>query len=388
MGIFSSCKRDEIKDKPADPKTGATPKSTSKSKYQPKETFVFYSIPAGTIADHSDATITGSIAWYLATYGGGTATSPNTFYLSTNGTYTCQRTITLPAYARISEGTGVTEAVIQCDPATNWQKMVGYDNMLLHMYTGSMLMNVELRLNWKAGIGVYANGANGVRILDVAISNSAKAPKTEGVSYLTYIVDSDNIIIDQCLLRRAGCENTESIFERWGYCIQLIRGNNGTISNNDLETSTSAGLAFFQSTNLKIDNNLIQDTGRANVPEFAADGITSYHEGLGTLSRDILIKNNTIRDSKNHGMHVSGYGITITGNNISGSKGGANIYLGDQRMPPDCSADIWVTGNTLGPQKAAYSIYRNHVISSRIYISDNTGSTSVQPAIDCTYFKW
>ena len=371
--VFSSCEEDKITNEPANATTGTV------SKYQALKSASSYSIPVGTITDHSDATAVGSIAWYLATYGGGTAASPNTFYLSSNAVYTCQRTITLPAYARISEGAGITTAVIQCDPI-NWQSAAGY-NKLVRMYAGSILLHVELRLNWKAAIGVFASWSNGVQIIDVTVSNSAKT-STE-TSYLIYVSNSDSVLIDNCLLRRAGCENTETGFSRRSYLVHIIGGTGINVTNNDMSTSASSGIAFVQTTHLNIENNIIQDTGRSNVPDYVADGITSYHGGQGTLNRVVFIKNNTIKWSKNHGIHVSGYGISITGNNISGSEE-SNIYLGDQRTPPDCSADIWVTGNTLGAQtNAAYSIYRNHVISSRIYISNNTGSTSVQPAIAC-----
>ena len=368
--VITSCKDDKIVNDAKISAKGAT------NQLKAQLLTSSYSIPAGSIVDHSDATIPGSIAWYLATYGGGTATSPNTFWLTSNALYTCQKTITLPAYARISEGAGVTDAVIQCDPV-NWQSAAGY-NKLVTMNKGSILLHVELRLNWKGAIGAFASSADSIQIIDVTIQNSAKI---DG-SYLIYVSECNNILIDNCLLRRAGCDVNETNFARHGYLIHMIRGNNNTISNNDMAVCGSSGIGFVQSTNVHIDNNFIHDTGRALIADYISDGITSYHGGDGTLNRCVFITNNTIDQSRNHAIHVSGYGMSITGNTITNSTQ-SNIYVGDQRTPQDCSADYWITGNSFGSQGAVYSIYRNPVISSRIHIYTNTGSISVQPAIEC-----
>lgn len=332
-----------------------------------------YSIPVGNITDHADASIQGSIAWFLATYGGGTASEPHTFYLSSSATYNAKKTITMPANARLTEATGVT-AVIQCDPV-NWDNAY---NKFFIMEQGSYLLHAELRLNWKPSLGIFISSANGVKVIDVTVHASKKV---DG-SCLIYATESSDLEIRDCLLRRAGCESTETNFARTSYLIHLIRGNNIDILNNDMAVSASSGIGFVQSTNIVIDGNTINDTGRALQAGYISDGITSYHGGQGSLNRVVIIRNNTIMTSRNHGIHVSGYGISITGNTITGSSQ-TNIFIGDQRSPQDCSADVWINNNHFGAQGASHSIWRKPVIANRIYISNNTGSTSVQAAVAC-----
>lgn len=332
-----------------------------------------YSIPMGNIADHADASISGSIAWYFATYGGGTAAAPHTFYLTSSSTYNTKKAITMPEHARLTEASGVN-AAIQCDPL-NWNN--AHDRLFV-MKEGSYMLHVELRLNWKVKLGILISSADNVKVINVTVHGSKKVSG----STLIYATESSNLEIRDCLLRRAGCEATETNFARTGYLIHLIRGSHIDILNNDMAVSPSSGIGFVQSTFVNIDGNTINDTGRAMQPEYISDGITSYHGGQGSLNRVIFIRNNTIMTSRNHGIHVSGYGISITGNHITGSTH-ANIYIGDQRSPQDCSADVWITGNHFGQQGTTYSIWRKPVIASRIYISNNTGSTSLQPLIAC-----
>src|SRR5690606_3858301 len=59
---------------------------------------VNYYIPHKGISDHSNASINGSIAWYLSQYGAGTASSPNIFYLTSDTSYVCSNSIIMPAY--------------------------------------------------------------------------------------------------------------------------------------------------------------------------------------------------------------------------------------------------------------------------------------------------
>lgn len=332
-----------------------------------------YAIPVGNITDHSDASITGSIAWFLANEGGGTAAEPHTFYLTSNAVYNAKKTINMPAHARLTESSGVN-AIIQCDPV-NWDNT---QDRLILMKTGSYLLHVELRLNWKVKLGILISYANDVKVIDVTVHASKKVSG----STLIYATESSNLEIRDCLLRRAGCEATETNFERTSYLIHFIRGSHIDILNNDMAVSASSGIGFVESTYVNIDGNTINDTGRAMKANFVSDGITSYHGGQGSLNRVVFIRNNTIMTSRNHGIHVSGYGFSIEGNTITGSTH-ANIFIGDQRSPQDCSADVWITGNHLGQQGATHSIWRKPVIASRIHISNNTGSTSLQPLVSC-----
>lgn len=345
-----------------------------------------HKIPIGSITDHSNPNITGSIAWYLATYGGGTESSPNTFYLtdhfdgtSSGKKYFCSRRLILPPWARLTEDTGV-QAYLEC--SSSWVNTGNGE--FIRLGRGAILLHVEVHCAWKANIGVYSD-QDDIQIIDARIHNTARVPgsaSSSAASHCIYLADSSNVKITNCLLRRAGCDTTELNFQRKGYLIHIIRGTNILIENNDMAVSPSSGIGFVQSTHITIRGNKIADTGRALIAEFISDGITSYHGGQGTLNRVVIIKNNTISTSRNHGIHLSGFGMSLEGNTITGSTQ-SNIYLGDQRTPQDCTGDVWVVNNSLGAQGAAYSIYLRPVKQGTIHISGNTGSTSLAPITYC-----
>lgn len=328
-----------------------------------------YSIPVGTITDHADASIPGSVAWYLATYGGGTALSPNTFYLTSSAVYNCRSTITVPAYARITEGVG-QQAVLQCDPLY-WSST---SDKFVRLNTGSYLLHIEMRLNWKATIGIFADGVNDILITDITLFNSKKVSP----SYLIYLTQSTNVNISGCLLRRAGMDNGEYL-DLSTYLIHVIAGHDISINDNDMAVCGSSGIGFNTTYNVTINNNTIHDIGRS--PTYTSDGITSYHGGTGTLNRNVYIQGNTIFNGRNHGIHVSGCGFHILSNTIYTCGTGtaaSNIYVGDDKIPHDCSYGIEVNHNYLinCPAGGGSSIKRSYY-KSPFYIEDNTGCTGV-----------
>lgn len=339
-----------------------------------------YYISNRGINDHSDPGIPYSIAWYLATYGGGTAVTPVTYFLTSDTVYNCLGRITLPAYGRISESGA--QGVIQCDPA-NWIA-AGADNEFFKMNTGSILVHIELRLNWKPQRGVYIKDANDVQLINVTIHQSKKIEQSRLISSS----NSNNLTVKDCLLRRAGCDGGESNFSRRGYLIILEGGNNIMIKKNNMAISPSSGIGIHSSTNVTIDSNYINDTGRAMIAGYTSDGITCYHnEGsTGPIDRNIWITNNTVRDSQNHGIHVSGKGFHIRNNRIYNSGkngGGSNIYLGDYKTTPvqDCSANCSIQDNIFKnenevnscPVGGGASIRLEHYQPSSVIISGNTG---------------
>ncbi|MES2376662.1 MAG: right-handed parallel beta-helix repeat-containing protein [Bacteroidota bacterium] len=381
---YFSCKRDEaIKA----PQTLSTSVPSDLSFPSPTVSYAI-SAQAGTISDHADATQRGSIAWYLATYGGGTAASPITYYLSSDTVYNAKKQITVPAYGRITESTGV-QAVIQCHP-TAWN--TAYDK-LIRLNTASYLLHIELRLNFMAGIGIFADSANGIQLIDLTVSKSkrsgaATVTNPSPQSHLIYIANSSTVLINGCLLRRAGCDTGENPIDGFGYPIHIINGDHITITNNDIGICASSGIGFVATTFVTIQNNHINDTGRSTI---SSDGITSYHGNTGTINRVVSITYNTITNSHNHGIHVSGHGFDISNNTISNSQH-SNIYIGDQRLCEDgytdCSGDVWIQNNSLGASldgPGRYSIYRDKVESngSTIHIAGNTGYTTVQPVVPC-----
>ncbi|SMC44784.1 right-handed parallel beta-helix repeat-containing protein [Pedobacter africanus] len=332
------------------------------------------------ISNHSNPDIPYSIAWYLATYGGGTAAAPVTYFLTSDTVYNCLGRITLPAYGRISESGA--QGVVQADPA-NWTA-AGADNEFFKMNTGSILVHIELRLNWKPQRGVYIKDANDVQLIDVTIHQSKKIEQSRLISS----VNSNNLTVRDCLLRRAGCDGNESNFSRRGYLIILEGGSNIMIKKNNMAISPSSGIGIHSSTNVTIDSNYINDTGRALIAGYTSDGITSYHNeaSTGPINRNIWITNNTVRDSQNHGIHVSGKGFHIENNRIYNSGkngGGSNIYLGDYKKDPvqDCSADCTIKNNIFKnvngvdscPMGGGASIRLEHYQPSSVVISGNTG---------------
>jgi heparanase 1 len=75
-----------------------------------------------------------------------------------------------------------------------------------------------------------------------------------------------------------------------------------------------------------------------------ADGITAYHTLNGVSDQNIWVMSNTVYRYNNHGIHLSGRGVHILGNNLTDGVYSA-IYFGDQRSPPDCGSNFSIENN-------------------------------------------
>ncbi|RZM22890.1 MAG: right-handed parallel beta-helix repeat-containing protein [Pedobacter sp.] len=331
---------------------------------------VNYYIPHRGISNHSDATINGSIAWYLATYGAGASpASPNIFYLTSDTPYVCNNSIVMPNATRIDESNA--QAVLECNNSS-WASSAP-NNEFVRVAENCRLLNVEVRCNFKPKVGVFMRGNNS-QIIGATIHKSSR---TISPSYTIFVNDSRNIQIEDCLIRRSGCDSNEQDFERIGYLVYLNHGSDIQIMNNDMAISPSSGIGFNTTDTLTIAYNEIHDTGRAVKAGFISDGITSYHNGA-TPNRYVHIAYNTIWDSRNHGIHVSGNGFRIENNTIynSGLKTAAsNISLADHKTPYDCSRNCTIKNNILSncPALGGPSIKRDHYNSSTVVVSGNTG---------------
>lgn len=327
----------------------------------------WYNVSNTGISDHANASETGSLAWYLATYGGGTQTSPNTFALTSSTTYVLKNTVNLPAWGRITES-GVN-AYLRCDD--NWVDDSTHEVFTMH--EGSIILHVEIDCNWKPSLGIRGDNCNSWQLIDVTIHGTKKA----NPSYIIHLASCDWVIIRDCLLRRAGCDTNEEYFYRVGNGIRAVDCENLTIEGCDIAVTPSAGIAMAQGKNIDIIDNYIHDTGRAQYAGYIQDGITSYHAGMGTTYRHIYVSENYIWDSRNHGVHLSGYDL-IVHSNVIWNSGANNIRLGDQTSPEDCTAYSSVMYNELLNKSSMSSIDIDHYKSGTITISNNTGYTDVK----------
>lgn len=353
---MSSCKNDT---------TGSLPAGT---KSRVLKSGVIYNIPQGGIGDHSDASVTGSIAWYFATYGDG-----NTYNLSTDATtagYYIANTLVVPAGCTFGETSGVNAAILA---SSGW---VNDDTPYMVELGGSncTISGIELNGQFRSKqILSVGHAFNHISVINVTAHKSQKVDDAHvilmsGCSYIT---------ITGCLLRRASCDNGDLNFARKADLIYLFNNcDQITITNNDLSLAASSGISLAGATNVLIDHNTIANVGLSNIPNYISDCITSYHNGRGTTMLNMWITYNTCYNSYNHGVHVSGYDIHVEHNTIYncalGGWPASNIRLGDQYSPADCSAYCTIKYNYFpnncpaGGASAVYILgpWKNGTVSS------------------------
>jgi Right handed beta helix region len=164
-----------------------------------------------------------------------------------------------------------------------------------------------------------------------------------------------------------------------------VRGINFLeVKNNVIEHTLGAGIDFTGSTQVTVVGNTIRFTGQnANYSDTMskADGISGYHATLGNVDQLIVIDNNRISESGNHGVHVSGRGIQVTNNTVEMSRG-HGIYVGDWRDTDggddNCSYDIVVKNNTVTGVGSGGSFY--HLFVQDWYLKDHIVFTENRPA--------
>ncbi|MBO9620728.1 MAG: right-handed parallel beta-helix repeat-containing protein [Niabella sp.] len=339
-----------------------------------------YDIPAGTIADHSDPTIPGSIAWYFSTYGAG-----NTYNLSQSAVYPIKNRLIIPVNSTLGATDSTIHPAIQ--PAALW----GSDSIMVLMNNdGTTIRDIELNGLFMAKQIVSGNGHQ-VSLIHITAHRSAKVHQGHLIVFST----AKNVLIRDCLLRRAACD-TEVHFPREASLIYTRKCDTVTIKNNDMAIAASAGINFTGSTNVTIAGNEISDAGRAEIPGYIADGITAYHTSTGYLYLNVWITSNRIWNCRNNGIHISGRDLHIENNKIYScglitdtSYHPNNIRIGDQYASTasdstylNCSSNVTIKNNTIDNCPGIYhnntSIYiLGPYKTGGVAVSGNTGCTSV-----------
>lgn len=298
---------------------------------------VFY-ISHNGIADHGDVSVYHSVAWYLQTYGEG-----NTYVLTTSNVYyNIGSTLAVPANS-ILRGN------------SNWLiKMAAtasLDNKtMITMSDGSQLYNLYINGVRHPSCLVQVPGRSSVMIDRCTIFDS-KNNYTSGNPYtmLIFCADSSDVTVQNCVLRRAGCNPkvNPDLWEGLGYGI-LSRGcRNMIFSDNDIGQTLTGGIDITGSASVLISGNYISDTGQNREYDGPiSDGITGYHN-LIDADEDFTITGNTILNSQNHGIHVSGRWIDIRDNVVSGQQL-SGIMVDDWRSPNEFSENVIVSNNLCG----------------------------------------
>ncbi|HBG28040.1 MAG: hypothetical protein A2Y10_17590 [Planctomycetes bacterium GWF2_41_51] len=332
-----------------------------------------YYISHGGISDHSNVATNGSIAWYFANYG----SSGNVFYLNSSADYVIGNPITIPAGCTLDTTVGKNSRIV----AGNGND----DEVMIYVNNNTAIYDLEIFGNFKARHCICATAKTGITIDNVTI-HKTKNNYTSGDPHphLIYLTDCETIWITNCLLRRAGC-NPKVNSTSWNGEADLIRaaGSYGlNVRYNDMAYALCAGVNMGQSNQSSVIGNIITDVGQNFLydPDFhCSDGVTAYHNlsADGGTGGPYTIRDNTIDDSGNHGIHVSGHDIKIEDNGVTDCDN-RSIYVGDYKTPHECSYNITVTGNYV-TESMKFEYYQ-----SPLTRSGNTGNMDVIWGETCT----
>jgi hypothetical protein len=319
-----------------------------------------YDIPHGGISDHSNASTTGSIAWYMSTYGSG-----NTYNLSSNTTYYCSNTLFVPVSSTLGEKAGVT-AVIRC--MSGWY----VDSSLISLNNNwACVRDLELHGDWKPMNLVWTSGKTGVSVRSCTVHKSKKANN----AHLIVFYGCNTATITGCLMRRAACNSDENNTGRNASGIYAPNCDSLNITWNNIAVTSTHGVNITSSTDVYVAYNYIHDTGRANgVNGYAGDGITGYHNSLGYTYLNWWIENNDVWGCRNHGIHVSGRDVHVENNDVWSCKN-FNVMLADWRRTPgyDCSSNCTIKNNFM---PSGNGIRINEYKPNAVAVSGNIGPGS------------
>lgn len=299
-----------------------------------------YYISHGSIADHADAAIPGSIANIMSIRG-----ENNTYVLTTSNTYyNLQETLEIPAGATLRGN-------------SNWNIKLSAgasldSGTMIKLNDGTTLRNLYINGNYEAQTVVRCSRMSDVTIKDCTIFKSKNdAMNNDAYTILLLASSTTNLVVEDCLLRRAGCDPKVSP-DSWtgkGYAILLWNSHKAVIRNNDMALTTTGGIDITGSGEVNILNNRIAYTGLnrdwGHTNHFA-DNITGYHN-QSSHDEDFLIQGNLLQYSRNHGIHVSGRMITVVSNVVE-EPYLSGVMIHDQRVPSEFSEIISVKDNWIG----------------------------------------
>lgn len=341
-------------------------------------------ISEGDIQDHADASVSGSIAWFLTTFGSG-----HTYKLTTSSehaVYEIKSSITMPVNTVItSDIEPEIQAQIEMKPYQD------NTNMII-MADNCELSNLTVNANRNASIAVRAVRCNNVKILNCELKDTRNYFEEgfDGRGYGVHAWYVSGLIVDSCYIHNIACNPKvdELSWEGRSSGIDALEGSEIVVTNNEIDYVLSHGVTFTASVDVTVDDNKIWHTGenaRLYVGFQTGDGVGAYHNGLNDQWLNWNIMDNDIQFYGNHGIHVSGRGIRLERNHISdGLHNGISIQ--DWRDPHDCIQDVWVEDNYIaghgtGTDASAplrYPVYVNtNYKPGSIRITGITGNTDV-----------
>lgn len=216
-------------------------------------------------------------------------------------------------------------------------------------------------------------------ITGISILSSSGSPSSRVALQDLYVLNvrNDGILIDgattDVLISRNVIDGTDL-----GAGIELASGTDTTtrivVSNNNIRNVQSAGIAVTAAiTDLVVSNNVIDTT-------VTADCITGYHQN----NAFITVTGNTCRDSGNHGIHITGDDISITGNVVENPTQSGIFLSHSSETPPSQATRISVIGNSVSGGVFGISSFNIHSASLVGNTIDSSSNTGIQHSVDTT----
>ena len=301
-------------------------------------------IPHGGIYDHSDSSVSNSIAWCFEQYGEGYV-----YELTSDMRYYIGSPLELPDGATLTDS-GVAAKV---------RAGAGMDNQtMILMGNYSTVKDITVDANRIAICGLDGQYKTGVTVDNCWVINTKNdfyyETNNKITSHLVNILGATNAVITGCSIKNAGCNPIEN-WDDWGAAtnnyangISASRAMNVLINNCVIDQTLGGSIAIARTEGVIIQDCELSNSARINLENNrngSQDSIIGYHN-YGTKMRNAVIRNNTITSYYNHGIHISGERLILENNTIHDGWLNA-IRLDDHRVPTDYVIDAWVEGNVL-----------------------------------------
>jgi len=238
-------------------------------------------------------------------------------------------------------------------------------------------------------------------------TNNATTDNTDGwpyVSLLTIEPFSNRINLLFNNLSYAGLNPSGSFTaearrgnpKTWGAIgagIEVQLADNITILWNTIDEVITAGISLNRTTRVDVLGNNVSNVSRNSewwnpdtnqIP--LGDGITGYNNTVGTVhntgERHWNIARNSINNSGNHGVHVSGMTILIEGNSIANAQQ-TDLFLGvtlnSAQTEYECSENIYID------KQQSFLFGANDAFAPR-YVANPTPPTYSQRQVQVRHF--